>query len=117
MPATLHLQLLGVFRVLAGDRPVTALDSPRLQSLLARLALHAGVPQARRQLAFLYWPDSTEQQARANLRRLVYELRLALPDADRYLDLDGPSLGWRAEAPYTLDVAQFRATATRADTL
>src|SRR5918997_3409959 len=111
----LHLHLLGGFHALAGERPLTTLDAPRLQSLVARLVLHAGVPQPRQQLAYLYWPDSPEQQARANLRRLVYDLRLALPDAERYLDLAGPALAWRADAPATLDVAQFREAAEYAD--
>src|SRR5215210_268506 len=115
MTATLQLQLLGGFHLAAGARPVAALESPRVQSLFARLALHAGVPQPRQQLAYLYWPDSTEQQARTNLRRLVYDLRLALPDADRYLELEGPALSWRADAPYTLDVVQFRAATEQAD--
>src|ERR687886_2387894 len=116
MTATLDLRLLGGFRLSAGDRPVAGFESPRVQSLVAGLALHAGVPQPRQQLAYLYWPDSSEGQARANLRRLVYDLRLALPEAERYLDLAGPTLAWRADAPYTLDVAQFRAAAGQADT-
>ena len=79
MTATLRLQLLGGFHLVAGDRAVTGLESPRLQSLVARLALHAGVPQPRQQLAYLYWPDSAERQARANLRRLVYDLAWRCP--------------------------------------
>src|SRR5919202_1846422 len=102
MTATLDLRLLGGFHLSAGDRPVDGLESPRVQSLVARLVLHAGVPQPRQQLAYLYWPDSAERQARTNLRRTVYDLRLALPDAERYLDLEGPALLWRADAPYTL---------------
>src|SRR5205085_2563303 len=51
-----------------------------------------------------------------NLRRLVHDLRLALPEADRYLDLEGPALTWRADAPYTLDAAQFRVVAEQAAT-
>src|SRR5919202_1533088 len=116
MPPMLYLRLLGQFEARLDERPLPGFESPRLQSLLARLILHAGVPQSRQQLAYLYWPDSPEQQARTNLRRLVYDLRLALPDADRYLDLAGPALQWRADARYTLDVAQFRDAVERADT-
>src|SRR5919202_83466 len=116
MPTTLHLHLLGGFRALAGERPLAGFDAPRLQSLVARLVLHAGVPQPRQQLAYLYWPDSAERQARTNLRQLVYNLRLALPDADRYLADEGRALAWRADAPFTLDVARFQAAAREVET-
>ena len=57
MAASLHLQLLGEFRALHSDRPVTALAAPPLQALLARLVLHPGVQHPRAQLAYLFWPD------------------------------------------------------------
>ena len=47
----------------------------RLQSLLAYLVMHRDSPQARQHLAFLFWPDASEAQARANLRKALYELR------------------------------------------
>src|SRR3712207_1634875 len=116
MLPTFHLRLLGRFEARLGERPLTALQAPQLQSLVARLALPPGWPQPRQQLAYLYWPDSPEPRARANLRRLVHDLRLALPGAERYLDLAGSTLAWRAEGPYALDVAQFQAAAAQADT-
>ena len=67
MTATLQLQLLGGFQLVAGGRPVDGLESPRVQSLLARLVLHTSVPQPRQQLAYLYWLDLVEGQARTNL--------------------------------------------------
>ena len=39
-------------------------------------------PPARQSLAFLLWPDSTEAQARTNLRHVLHNLRRALPDPD-----------------------------------
>ena len=60
MPPILHIQLLGGFRVLLDTTPVTTLDLPRLQALLAYLLLQRGMPKARQHLAFLLWPDSTE---------------------------------------------------------
>ena len=37
-------------------------------SLLAYLLFHRDTPQPRQHLAFLLWPDSSESQARTNLR-------------------------------------------------
>ena len=88
MNAILHLRLLGGFRLVYGGEPVAGIDSPRLQSLVAYLALHRDLPQPRRQLAYLLWPDSSEAQARTNLRNLLHHLRRALPEADRFLRLE-----------------------------
>jgi hypothetical protein len=68
----LKVYLLGGFRLLDGEVAVTAINTPRLQALLAYLVLHRHAPQPRSHLAFLFWPDSTEAQARTNLRYLYY---------------------------------------------
>ncbi|MCA1553927.1 MAG: hypothetical protein LC737_06070 [Chloroflexi bacterium] len=110
---TLHVQLLGEFRLLADDCPLTTVNTPRAQALLTYLVLHRGVPQARQHIAFQFWPDSTEAQARTNLRNVFHSLRRALPDAEAFLDADAKSLLWRANAPFTLDVQAFEHAATR----
>ncbi|HEY5004969.1 MAG TPA: AAA family ATPase, partial [Ktedonobacteraceae bacterium] len=82
----------------------------RLQSLLAYLLLHRHAPQNRSHLAFLLWPDSTEAQAHTNLRKLLYQLRQALPDIDQFLCVDKQTLLWRpaqADAPWTLDIQEM----------
>ena len=104
---TLHIQLLGGFRLLSGDTPVTSVDLPRMQSLLAYLLLQREVPHSRQHLAFLLWPDSTEHQARSNLRTLIARLRTALPNADAFITADNQYLQWRPDAPWTLDVADL----------
>lgn len=114
MGTTLHLHLLGDFRLLNDDIPVTTVNTPRLQSLLAYLVLHRQTPQPRYHLAFLLWPDSTETQARTNLRNQFYLLRQALPKADRFLQADSKSLQWRPEAPFTLDVVEIETALVRA---
>ena len=81
----LSISLLGDFCIRHDDVPVTDLDTPRLQSLLAYLLLHRDAPQPRAHMAFLFWPDTTEAQARTNLRYLLHHLRRALPNADSYL--------------------------------
>ena len=66
--ATLRIRLLGELELRLGDRPMPALESSRAESLLAYLLLHRDAPQPRQRLAFVLWPDSTEPQARTNLR-------------------------------------------------
>jgi predicted ATPase/DNA-binding SARP family transcriptional activator len=110
----LRVQLLGDFEVRYQDVLLNGFDAPRLQSLLAYLLLHHDAPQSRKHLAFLLWQDSSEKQAHNNLRNLVYLLRKALPDVDRFLAADTQTLQWRADAPFSLDVDEFVKRATDA---
>lgn len=103
----LRVHLLGSFSLSFEDRPVTAVDAPRLQSLLGHLVLHRDTPQPREQLAFLFWPDSEESQARTNLRQALHLLRRALPESRRFLETETRTVRWRVDAPVELDVAAF----------
>jgi len=111
----LHVSLLGDFRIRQDQALVTGVDAPRLQSLLAFLLLHQDAPQSRAHLAFLFWPDTTEAQARTNLRYLLHQLRRALPAANAHVDAGVQSLTWRSSAEVTLDVTDFEAALGRAD--
>lgn len=105
--ATLTIHLLGEFRLEFDGAPVAALNTQRLQTLLAYLALFRNNAISRQQLAFLLWPDSSEAQARANLRNLLYTLTRALPDAETFLSVNATTLQWRCDSPYALDVQDF----------
>jgi predicted ATPase/DNA-binding SARP family transcriptional activator len=111
----LEIQLLGGFQLRAGGAQVTTVELPRLQALLVYLLLHQGVPHTRQHLAFLLWPDSTESQARTNLRTLLHRLRQALPDADRLLQIDAQTVQWRPDVHSALDVADFERALAQAD--
>ncbi len=89
-------------------QPLPGLDTPRQQSLLAYLLLHRDAPQSRQQLAYLFWPDSSESQARTNLRNLLYHLREALPEADRFLDVGPKTLWWQPDGPFSVDLDIFQ---------
>lgn len=99
--------MLGSFRVQYAGEIIDSLGSARLQLLLARLLLAESMPLSRQHLAFLFWPDSAEAQAKTNLRNLLHLFRGALPDADEYLNVDGNSVSWRADSSYSLDVDGF----------
>ncbi|MFL5661320.1 MAG: ATP-binding protein, partial [Ktedonobacteraceae bacterium] len=111
----LHLRLLGDFSLLYNDQQVTNLNTTRLRSLLAYLVLHRDVPQQRQHLAFLFWPDATEAQARNNLRQLLHQLRQAFPEVEHFLSADTHMLHWHPVTPFHLDVAEFEQALTLAD--
>jgi DNA-binding SARP family transcriptional activator len=112
---TLHIQLLGGFQLYYDEAPVATIIQARRQALLAYLLLHRHTPQSRQHLAFLFWPDSTEAQARTNLRRELHQLRHVLPEADRFLAVGAQTVQWRADAPYTLDITDFECALALAD--
>jgi hypothetical protein len=45
-------------------------------------------------LAFLFWPESTQAQARTNVCALRQRLRAAPPQADASLSLDPQAVPW-----------------------
>lgn len=113
--ATLQIQLFGTFQLRYNGKPVRDLPQARLQSLLAYLLLHRQAPHTRQHLAFLLWPDSSEAQARANLRRALYALRRVVPDLEHFLQIDSQSVQWRNDTPFELDVNTFEAMLAEAE--
>ena len=73
------------------------------------------VPQQRQHLAFLFWPDTTESQARNNLRQLLHQFRQAFPTVDHFLSADTHMLHWHPVTSFHLDVAEFEQALTLAD--
>ena len=106
--SVVEVHLLGGFNLQYNGQEAKALQTERLTLFLAYLFLNSETPRSRRQLAFLFWPDSTEEQARTNLRNLIHLLRRALPEIDSFLEMDSQSVRWRSEASIRLDVKQFR---------
>lgn len=118
---TLQICLLGDFHLNSWDAPdrqlAQGVNTPRLRSLLAYLLLHRQAPQARQHLAFVFWPDVSEAQARNNLRQALHQLRQALADAERFLQTDTYTVWWPPNPAYRLDVAEFEAAAAHAEDL
>ncbi|MEW2914805.1 AAA family ATPase [Leisingera sp. JC11] len=114
MPDKLKIRLLGGFEIVLDGRRVDGFQSLRLQRFLALLTLRDGA-QHRSRLAFELWPDSSESQARTNLRKLLHEFRQALPDSDLFADTDSEQLRWRDTAPASVDVMHFRAAISSSD--
>ena len=89
-------------------RPVPLRVPPRAVSLLAYLLLHRGRPLARDVVAFDFWPDLAEPEARTKLRAHLRYLVTALPPADLpWFLADKRSVRWNPDAPAWVDVVEF----------
>ncbi len=105
----MRINLFGNLRIAFAGRPVTAINTNRLQSLIAYLILHGDTPQPREHLAFLLWPASSESQARTNLRQLLHNLKRALPAECNLLVADHFAVRWRQDTRCTIDTVEFLA--------
>lgn len=101
-------------RVMIGQQLLTSVSTNRLQSLLAFLVLHGDAAQSREHLAFRLWPESSESQARTNLRQLLHHLRRALPVECSLLATDNQTVRWRLDSACSIDVIEFETAAVRA---
>lgn len=97
-----EFRFLGQFALHLDGEPVRLASRPA-QSLLAYLCLHAGKAFRREKLAGLLWPETSESNARNNLRQALWRIRRSLGDQDCLL-ADDLSIAFDARAPYWLDV-------------
>lgn len=120
----LHFVLLGGLRVRWADTPIDLRLARQTLRLLAFLLIFRNRTHNREHAAFTLWPDETEADARAKLRRHLHLLSRALPESRTPWIVSTPTtLGWNPAATWTLDVAEFDrlgadiATAAQADAL
>jgi DNA-binding SARP family transcriptional activator len=73
----LQIRLLGQFDVRLDGKRVM-IPSRAGQSLFAYLVLTAGTPHRREKLAGTFWPDTTDETARKNLRQELWRIRKAI---------------------------------------
>jgi len=104
----MRIKLFGNLLISFEGRPVTAINTNRLQSLIAYLILHGEAPQPRERLAFLLWPASSESQARTNLRQLIHHLKRALPAECNMLETTHFDVRWREDATCAIDLSEFQ---------
>lgn len=97
----LDVCLLGRFEVRT-DGALVDIPSRPVQSLLAYLILNARKSYRRENLAWVLWPDSSERNARNNLRQALWRLRKAM--GETYFVADKISIRFNAAADYRLDV-------------
>lgn len=107
MAPSLKVRLLGEFQLNYDGQSVKAIDSVRLQSLCAYLASRPEISHSRARLAFSFWQNSTEKQALTNLRHILHKLRNALPEAERFVQIDAKTINWKADPDFYCDVSTF----------
>jgi DNA-binding SARP family transcriptional activator/tetratricopeptide (TPR) repeat protein len=90
-----------------GDRCLGPISSARARSLLGHLVLRAGAAQPRQHLAFLLWPDSSEEQARTNLRNVLHALRHGVPELGDLLEVTPSTLRWAPSGACWVDVEEL----------
>ncbi|MBX2999260.1 MAG: NACHT domain-containing protein [Caldilineaceae bacterium] len=106
----LRIHLLGQFRLTMNEQIYLIAGLPKSKLLLAYLLLNRAAPSQRDQVAFTLWPEVSEQEARANLRRHLYDLQKMLPEPVAelpWLARTSKTIQWNPRAAYWLDVAVF----------
>lgn len=111
----LEIRLLGEQSVKVDGAGLDVQRSTRTLGLLGYLLVHAGTPQLRQHMAGVFWPQSSEGQARTNLRRELHQLRAVLPHADRFVAVDNTAVAWCDDAPCVVDLVEFQRAAAEAD--
>jgi predicted ATPase/DNA-binding SARP family transcriptional activator len=99
----LRLTLLGRPQVVGDETPLTGWALQKSLALLSYLVV-TGRPHSREALTGLLWPDDTEANARASLRKVLAELRHRLP---AHLTITHAEVAFDRASSYWLDVEAF----------
>ena len=116
----LEIRLLGAPEFAYDGAPFRFSAPPRTLPLLAWLLMHRRAPLQRDAIAFAFWPDASEEDARGDLRRHLYYLTKALPaatDPPGWLVADKKTVLWNPSSPVAFDVADFERLAATDETL
>lgn len=93
---------MGQYDLRLDGSPIRIRSRPA-RTLLAYLLLTRGTHHPRGRLGGLLWPDSTEANARKNLRQALWRLRKAI--GEDYLITDAETVAFDSDAAFWLDVA------------
>ena len=108
----LRIYLLGNLKIFDGDTALPRPSPDKVLLLWGYLLLKGRHPVSRNYLAYLLWPDVSESEARANLRRHLHLLRKYLPASPPdtpWILSARQTIQWNPEANYWLDVAALEA--------
>lgn len=106
----LHLALLGSFQATVGNAEPIHFRSNKDRALLAFLAVEADKPHGRNTLAALLWPETSDANARSNLRFTLSSLRHAIGDHDaepHYLSVSPESIQFNLTSNAWVDLHEL----------
>jgi len=111
----LEVKLIGTFDIQCDGKPVT-ISSRAAQSLFAYLIINAGISHRREKLAGMFWPDVSEEKARAYLRHELWLIRKAFSSKSKSdtLITDDLNIAFNASAEYWLDAAALESASESA---
>ncbi|NWJ44939.1 MAG: hypothetical protein HXX08_03585 [Chloroflexi bacterium] len=115
MAVVCKVRMLGDFLIVMDNQPLALTTSLRFKSLLAYLIFYFNSTHSRLQLASLLWPESSEAQGLANLRRLLFRLRAVFPEAEQFLRIEYAQIKWNGAYTLELDTASFEQAVACAD--
>ncbi|MGD8783124.1 MAG: BTAD domain-containing putative transcriptional regulator [Thioalkalispiraceae bacterium] len=85
--AILQIRLLGGYNLFSASGETIDLRVKKVMALFAYLAIQPEADFSRRQLAQIFWPNTTEKHARQSLRQALADIRKHLPDFEKILDI------------------------------
>jgi DNA-binding SARP family transcriptional activator len=104
----IRINLLGTQRVTVNGERVDTRFSARAFLVFAALVVRAGELLNREEIAFTLWPDVPELEARATLRRQLYNIQRALPPRNEPLiACNVKTIAWLADPEVYVDVHEF----------
>ena len=102
-PSPLHIRLLGGLQFSQNGKLLSGFVTTTAQALLAYLVV-TGYSHSQEHLASLFWGDLSAVEAKANLRRVLLNLRKLV---GIHIVLARDSVAFNPSAPYWCDVGQF----------
>lgn len=101
-----EIRLLGRFELRDNDE-LLVIHSRQAQSLLAYLAINAGIGHRREKLAGMLWPAISEADARRNLRWVLWQIRKEFPEQS-FLRSDDIQISISIDPQVLIDVQVFK---------
>jgi DNA-binding SARP family transcriptional activator len=108
------IQILGSYQILNEDRSLAGLNSERMRAFITCLAFDSQHSLTREQIAGRLWPDSSEDQAYTNLRKLIFRFKHTVPGGDFLLSTDHHACRLVDEPALMIDLREFHAALAHA---
>jgi DNA-binding SARP family transcriptional activator len=105
----LEVRLFGEPSLRFDGQPLLLKAPRRCFAILALISRASGDPPTRLEIAFALWPDLSENEALANLRRHLHLLHKTLPAIEgvKWIETGRLSVAWNSAAPLWVDLRAF----------